>query len=145
MQLAGRLVFTPITARLGHRWATASILLIQAAAIGQLPLLPSLPTVAPIVVLLGVANGMSTLARATTVAAIFGPRHYASIGGALAVGTTTARALGPVGASLLQVALGGYEGVFWFLTVALVGAGVAVAGTEARGHPPEAAERRRRP
>jgi MFS family permease len=128
MQLPGRLFFAPIAARFGHRGVTSAIFLTQAAALAQLALATSLPTLVPLVVMLGAANGMSTLARATTIAEIFGPRHYGSISGAVALGANGARALAPVGAALLQVGLG-YERLFWVLTGALVLAGVAVLST----------------
>lgn len=133
MQLLGRLLFAPIAAWLGHRWVTASIFLVEALAIAQLGLAVHLPTLVPMVVMLGAANGMATLARATTVAQFFGPRHYASIAGALAVGSTAARATGPVGASLLREGVGSYERVFMLLAVGLVLAGLAVLGTPAPG------------
>lgn len=132
MQLPGRLFFAQIASLFGPRWVTASIFLVQALAIGQLAFLDRLPTIVPFVILLGAANGMSTLARATIVAEIFGSRNYASIAGALSMGTTTARAVGPVGASLLHASLGAYAPVFGILTLALVGAGVGVILTEAR-------------
>jgi MFS family permease len=126
MQVVGRIFFTLITDRLGHHWVTGSIFLVQALGIIGLALLAYLPSIAPAIVLLGAANGLSTLARATTVAEMFGPAHYAAIAGALAVGTQAARAVGPVGASLLLAAFGGYEHVFWLLIGALLLAGVAV-------------------
>lgn len=85
------------------------------------------------VVMLGAANGMSTLAHAMTIAEIFGPRHYGSISGAVALGANGARAIAPVGAALLQVALGRYEHVFWLLAGALVAASVGVLATRAEG------------
>src|SRR3989442_14567974 len=87
------------------------------------------------VVVLGAANGMSTLARATTIAEIFGPRHYGTISGAVALGANGARALAPVGAAFLQVALGGYEPVFWLLTAVLVVAGLGGLAVPAPGGP----------
>jgi hypothetical protein len=75
---------------------------------------------------------MSTLARATAVADVFGPRNYASISGAMALGANGARAIGPVGASLLYVVLGHYESVFLTLGAALAVVGIAVGATEAR-------------
>jgi hypothetical protein len=50
----------------------------------------------------------------------------------MALGANGARAVGPVGASLLVVALGSYERVFWGLTAALavVSLGVLATGTE---------------
>jgi MFS family permease len=133
MQLPARLVFGPITARLGHTTITAVIFFVQAAALIQLALAAHLPTLAPVVVILGAANGTSTLARATIIAELFGPRHYGSISGAIALGANGARALAPVGAALLQVALGGYERVFGLLAVSLLLAGVGVMMTRRVG------------
>ncbi len=59
-------------------------------------------TLVPFIVLQGAANGMATLARATSLAEIFGARHYGAIAGAVALGSNGARAVGPVGASLLS-------------------------------------------
>lgn len=132
MQVPARLVFAPIAGLFGHRAATAAIFFGQAAGLAQLALAARLPTLVPMVVVLGAANGMSTLARATMIAAVFGPRHYGSIGGAIALGANGARALAPVGAAFLQVALGGYEPVFWLLTATLVAAGLGVMLTETR-------------
>jgi len=122
MQVAGRLFFTPISRRVDHRWVTGSIFLVQAFATALLAALAYLPSIIPAIVLLGAANGLSTLARATTVAELFGAANYATIAGALAVDTQAARALGPVGASLLLTALGGYERVFWVFVAALLAA-----------------------
>jgi len=129
MQLPARLLFAPIAGRFGHRAVTGVIFFAQAAALAQLALVTQLPTLVPMVMMLGAANGMATLARATTIAEIFGPRHYGSISGAIALGANGARALAPVGAALLMVALGGYERVFWLLATSLVVAGLGVIVT----------------
>jgi MFS family permease len=81
----------------------------------------------------GAANGMATLARATAIAAIFGPLHYGSIAGAIALGANGARAFAPVGASLLRDLLGSYEAVFWLMAALLVVAATAVAVTLRQG------------
>src|SRR5439155_832826 len=133
MQLPARLVFAPIAARFGHRAVTGVIFFVQAVSLAQLALAARLPTLVPMVVMLGAANGMATLARATIIAEIFGPRHYGSISGAIALGANGARAIAPVGAALLTVALGGYERVFGLLAAALVVAGLGVVATPA-GH-----------
>jgi len=133
MQLPARLLFAPIAARFGHRAVTGVIFFAQAASLAQLALAKELPTLVPMVVMLGAANGMATLARATTIAEIFGPRHYGSISGAIALGANGARALAPVGAALLMVALGGYERVFWLLATSLVVAGLGVIVTRPGG------------
>ncbi len=112
-----------------------AVFLAQAAGLALVALAPSLPGgLFLMIVVLGAANGMGTLARATTLAEVFGAGHYASIGGAVALGANGARAAGPLGASLLYLLLGGYRPVFWTLAGALVvvGAVVAVAAREAR-------------
>jgi MFS family permease len=129
MQLPGRVLFVPIAARLGARWMLAAVFLAQAFGIGQLPLLGVIGMIAPFVVLQGAANGMATLARATSLAEIFGPRQYGAIAGAVALCANGARAIGPVGASLLWVGLGSYPAVFWVLGVSLVMAAGAVLTT----------------
>ena len=129
MQLPARLVFASVTARFGHTGVTAAIFFVQAAALGQLALAAHLPTLVPVVLMLGAANGMSTLARATMLAELFGPRHYGSISGAVALGANGARAFAPVGAALLQVALGGYDRVFGLLAASLLLAGMGLLVT----------------
>jgi len=86
-----------------------------------------------VIAVLGAANGMATLARATTLAEVFGPAHYATISGAVALGANGARALGPVGAAVLYTLLGGYRPVFWSLAGALVLVGAIVAASGGRG------------
>ncbi len=130
VQLLGRALFAPVVALFGHRSLTAAIFVAQAGGFVLLALAGRLPTLVPMVFLLGAANGMATLARATVVAEIFGPRHYGSIMGAIALGSNGARAAAPVAAALLQVALGGYETLFWALAGLLVVAGIAVRLTE---------------
>lgn len=126
MQLPGRLLFVPISARLGAGIMVAAVFLAQAFGLAQLPLLGLLGTLVPFVLLQGAANGMATLARATSLAEIFGARHYGAIAGAVALGANGARAVGPVGASLLWVGLGSYPAVFWLLSASLVGAALAM-------------------
>ena len=133
MQLPARLVFAPLTRYFGHTTMTALIFFGQAVALIQLAFAGRMPTLAPMVVILGAANGMSTLARATTIAELFGPRHYGAISGAVALGANGARALAPVGAALLQVALGGYERVFALLALSLVLAGAGILLTRRAG------------
>lgn len=137
MQLFGRLLFVPLSARLGAQAMVAAVFLAQALGLAQLPLLGLLGTLLPFVVLQGAANGMATLARATSLAEIFGARHYGAIAGAVALGANGARAVGPVGASLLWVALGSYPAVFWLLAGSLVVAALAMvlagAGAKSAG------------
>jgi MFS family permease len=143
MQLPGRVLFVPIASRLGTRWMTATIFFAQGAGLAQLGVFAWVPSIVPVVVLQGAANGMATLARATTVSDIFGRRHYGSIAGAIALGANGARALAPIGASLLYVGLGGYERVFAVLAGALALAGMAVLGAETSATHEASQERQR--
>ncbi|HSB40236.1 MAG TPA: MFS transporter [Methylomirabilota bacterium] len=128
MQIPGRLLFVAVTRRFGALGVTMTVFVAQAVGLALVALAPSLPGgLLLMVAVLGAANGMSTLARATTLAEVFGPAHYASIGGAVALGANGARAAGPLGAALLYQALGGYRPVFWTLAGALVAVGAAVA------------------
>jgi hypothetical protein len=126
MQVPGRLLFVPISVRLGARWMVAAVFFGQAIGVGQLPLIALIGTTLPFIVIMGGSNGMSTLSRATSLAQIFGARHYGAISGAVALGANGARAIGPVGASLLLVALGAYPAVFWVLALSLVLASLSV-------------------
>ena len=130
MQVPGRLAFVPIAAWLGARSVVAGIFIAQCVGTGLLASLGWLPTVIPIIVLLGAANGMSTLARANMVSDIFGRAHYASISGALALGANGARALAPIGAALLYRGLGSYESLFGALSVVLGVVSVLVVFTD---------------
>jgi MFS family permease len=132
MQLPGRLLFVPISARLGARVMVAAVFVAQALGIAQLPLLGLIGTLMPFIFLQGAANGMATLARATSLAEFFGARHYGAIAGAVALGANGARAIGPVGASLLWVGLGSYPAVFWLLAASLVMAAAALLASGAR-------------
>jgi MFS family permease len=76
-------------------------------------------------VVLGMGNGMTTLARATAMADLYGQRAYGTIGSVAASLTTSARAAGPVGAALWAAAVG-YEALLWTL-VALAAVAVPLA------------------
>ena len=130
MQLLGRALFAPVAAWLGPRTVTASTFLVQGGAIALLAVVARVQGLIPVIALLGAANGMSTLARASSVAEVFGRRHYGSISGAIAIGANGSRALAPVGSALLQVWLGGYTHVFWTLAGSLILAGLAVLVAE---------------
>ena len=126
MQLVGRIMFGPVAARFGHRTMTAVVFIVQAIALALLATVRHLPSLIPIIVLMGAATGMGTLARASIVAEIFGRRNYGAISGAMALGANGARAAAPVGAALMLTALGAYEVVFWILAALVFAGGAAV-------------------
>ena len=134
MQIPGRLLFVAVAGRFGALGVTMAVFIAQALGLVLVALAPSLPGgLILVVAVLGAANGMATLARATTLAEVFGPAHYATISGAVAFGANGARALGPVGAAVLHTLLGGYRPVFWSLAGALVVVGGIVAVSGGRG------------
>jgi MFS family permease len=129
MQLVGRILFGPIATRFGHRPMTAAVFVAQAGGLALLAGVKHLPSLIPMIVLLGASNGMATLARASIVAEIFGRRNYGAISGAMALGSNGARAVAPVGASVMLVAIGAYEIVFAILAALVFVAGFAVLFT----------------
>lgn len=64
--------------------------------------------------LYGVANGMITILRGTTVPAMFGRRNYGRLNGLLAAPNLLARAVGPIVASLIWAAVDGYGPLLWW-------------------------------
>ena len=72
-------------------------------------------------VLLGMGNGMATLARATAIADLYGAGAYGTIASVAGSMTTAARAAGPFAAALYAAAVG-YTALLWTL-----------AGARARG------------
>ena len=140
MQIPGRLLFMAVSVRFGALGVTMAVFLAQAVGLALVAMAPAWAGgLVLVIVVLGAANGMATLARATTLAEVFGPAHYATIGGAVALGSNGARAAGPVGAALLYAALGGYRPVFWALAVALLVVGAVAGLASARGSGVEAA------
>jgi len=130
MALPGRLIFTPLGGILPRRWVTASIFLVQAVALAVLLVVPGDAGVWLFVALFGAGFGAITPARAALVAELYGPAHFGTISGTLALVITGARAVAPVGAGLLYTAIGRYEPVFAALAVVSVAAGLTVLRVE---------------
>lgn len=124
-QIPGRLLFAPLVAKLPHAQATASVFVLIALGIGVIVSVHSTAAVLVGLVLLGMGNGMSTLARATAIADLYGARAYGTIASVAGAMTTAARAAGPVAAAVYAAAVG-YVGLLWTLVV-LAAAGAALA------------------
>lgn len=67
--------------------------------------------------LYGTGNGVMTIVRGTIPAELYGRMHYGAINGAMASPVLVSKALGPLAASLLLVAVGGYGSVIAALAV----------------------------
>jgi MFS family permease len=130
MALPGRLVFTPLGSRWRRSAVTASIFALGAIACMVLLLTRHPAAVWAFVVLFGAGFGAITPARAALVAELYGPLHYGKIAGVLALLVSLARAVAPVGASLLYSLGGGvrhgYDVVMFALLALCVASGVAV-------------------
>jgi hypothetical protein len=74
-------------------------------------------------VVLGMGNGMATLARATAIADRYGSAAYGTIAGVAGGLTTAARAAGPFAAALYAAAVG-YTTLLWTLAALALAAAV---------------------
>jgi len=125
-QVAGRLCYRPLAARLGVRGRTVAVIAAGSAATLLLGLLPG-PAVLLVAasVLAGAVRGVFTLTEATLVADRWGPDRYASLNGVFNAPLTAAGALAPsIGAAI--AAATGYPALFAVLAAAAA-AGAALA------------------
>lgn len=113
--LPGRAIFTPLGDFIPRRLVTAVIFLSQALSLLVLLLLPGVTGVLAFAVLFGIGFGAVTPARAALVAEMYGPAHYGRINGVLAAALMGARALAPVGVSLIYDQVGDYTPAWWTL------------------------------
>jgi predicted MFS family arabinose efflux permease len=124
-------VFGPLAERLPREWTTALIFVLQ--VVGLLVLLASDSEAGVwLFVLLFGMGGAVTPARAALLADFYGPAEYGAISGVMAFLLTLARAIAPLGASLLHDAAGGYDPVFATLAVFCALAAVAVVIADRR-------------
>ena len=113
LALPGRLIFTPLGARVPRQYVVCAIFALQAIALLVLLEVRGGLGVALFVALFGCGFGAITPARAALVAEMYGRKHYGSISGTLALCVTCARSIAPVGAGVLYGMVGGYHAVFW--------------------------------
>jgi MFS family permease len=122
-QIPGRVLFAAIGSRLPRELAISAVFVLIGGGIAVLVGLDTTATVLAGLVLLGMGNGMATLARATAIADLYGGTSYGTINSIAAAGTTGARAAGPVTAAVYAAAVG-YGALLWTLAVIAVIAGV---------------------
>jgi MFS family permease len=113
-QIPGRALFVVIGGRLPRELTISAVFVLIAAGIALVVGLDTTTTVLAGLVLLGMGNGMATLARATAIADLYGASAYGTINSIIAAGTTGARAAGPVAAAVYAAALG-YSALLWTL------------------------------
>ena len=113
-QIPGRIFFALIGSRLPRELAVSAVFVLIAAGIAVLTGVDATAAVLAGLVLLGMGNGMATLARATAIADLYGGASYGTINSVAAAGTTAARAAGPVAAAIYAAAMG-YGALLWTL------------------------------
>jgi MFS family permease len=113
-QIPGRIFFALLGTRLRRELAVAAVFALIGGGIAVLVGLDTTATVLVGLVLLGMGNGMATLARATAIADLYGGASYGAINSVAAAGTTGARAAGPVTAAVIAAAVG-YGALMWTL------------------------------
>jgi predicted MFS family arabinose efflux permease len=124
-QIPGRLLFAVAAARLPRPAAVAAVFATLAAGIAVVVGVPGTTALLIGFVLLGMGNGMTTLARAAAIADLYGPAGYGTIAGVMGAVTTVARAAAPVTAALYAAAAG-YTALLWSLAgLAAVAAALA--------------------
>jgi MFS family permease len=127
-QIPGRLLFAPIAARLPRPAAMASVFALIAIGVALIVSVDATAAVVAGLVVLGMGNGMATLARATAIAEVYGAGSYGTIAAVAASATTAARAIAPVTAAV-YAALIGYSGLLW--TLAALAAAAALLALRA--------------
>ena len=113
-QIPGRILFGPVAARVSARRGDRAVFALIAAGIVVVATVSSAAAIVAGFVLLGMGNGMATLARATVIADRYGQAAYGTIGGVAASLTIGARAVAPVAAAVYATALG-YDALLWTL------------------------------
>ena len=115
MQLAGRVIFTPVAGRATLPMMTAGVFIARAFAFLALLLLPGIAGVWVFAVLFGAANGAVTLARAALVADLYGSAHYGGISGVMTTLIAVTQTVAPLGVGALHDLSGGYTLSLWLL------------------------------
>jgi len=108
MAMPGRLIFTPLGDRFRRSWVVAFIFFAHALGMLSLLLVPGQVGIIGFVALFGTGFGAVTPARAALIADVYGPAHFGQISSVVALASMLARALGPLGVSLLYDHAGGY-------------------------------------
>jgi predicted MFS family arabinose efflux permease len=124
-QIPGRLLFAPIAARLSPAPAMASVFVLMTIGVALIVSAGGTRAVAVGLVVLGMGNGMATLARAIAIAELYGAGSYGTIASVAAALTTASRATAPVAAALYAGLLG-YPALLWTLA-ALTATGALLA------------------
>jgi MFS family permease len=130
-QIPGRIIFAVVGRRLPRSLMLPLVFSFIALGIAALATADGEALVIAALVLLGMGNGMTTLARATVIADRYGSAAYGAIAGVAAAGTTAARAVGPIAAAVYAAATG-YTTLLWTLAALTLAAGLLAYLSEPR-------------
>jgi predicted MFS family arabinose efflux permease len=130
-QIPGRGVFGTVVSGLPRAVAMAAVFAPIVLGTGVLAAFDAAGAVLVGTVLLGMGNGMATLARATAMADHFGVVAYGTVAGVAAAWSTAARAIGP-SAGALVAAAHGYADMLWTLCALATVAGLMACAAELR-------------
>jgi predicted MFS family arabinose efflux permease len=133
-QIPGRVLFGPLAARAPAAWSTGIVFALVGVGIVLVVSVEAAWAAVAGLVLAGMGNGMTTLARATVIADRYGQAAYGTIAGVAAAVTIAARAVAPVAAAVYAAALG-YPALLWTLA-ALALASAALGFRAERRHGP---------
>lgn len=126
MQLAGRIVFTPLNGRVSLRTISAITFATHTIALIILAFSLSGYGLWAFVIFYGIGNGAITLARAALIADTYGAASYGAISGGMAIFIALTQAAAPLGAGLLHDFSGSYQLVVLTLAAASAIAAFAV-------------------
>ena len=126
MQLAGRIVFTPLNGRLPLKAISAITFATHTVALIILYTLFSGVGLWLFVIFYGIGNGAITLARAALIADSYGAKNFGSISGSMAIFIALTQALAPIGAGFLHDIAQSYKPVLLTLIFTSLVASVAV-------------------
>ena len=100
MQVLGRLVFAPMERRWSSTVMVIGVFALQTCALAILLIGQSQVFIALFIMLFGIAQGATTLARPSILAELYGSSHYGRISSVMAVFLTLTSTAAPLGASL---------------------------------------------
>lgn len=123
VQLAGRIVYTPLSERISLFNLSGAFLGGYALSLLGLLLLPEGAGLWAFVLFFGLANGSISLAKPALVAEIYGAKHYGTISGSMNSIVAVAQTIAPFGAGALHGLSGNYNLTLWlFATLATISA-----------------------
>ncbi|WP_163510598.1 MFS transporter [Fodinicola acaciae] len=129
-QVAGRLFYSPVLARVSAVPRTVAVLAAGVATTALLALVPGPPVVlVAVAILAGMARGLYTLVQATAISDRWGAAAYGRLNGILSAPVTIATAIAPGAGAVIATGVGGYPVLFGILAVVCTAGAIAATLT----------------